>query len=137
MSGPAAQSVLVVDDDEGVALTFSRMLRLHGYRVETATNPEAGLAIAITRPPDAIILDLRMPLVGGLEFLRRLRAGKTNYATTSVTIVTGDYFIDDEIADEIKSLGAQVSFKPLWLDDLADVVRAMLPSPPPPVSACA
>ena len=137
MSGPAAQSVLVVDDDEGVALTFSRMLRLHGYRVETATNPEAGLAIAITRPPDAIILDLRMPLVGGLEFLRRLRAGKTNYATTSVTIVTGDYFIDDEIADEIKSLGAQVSFKPLWLDDLADVVRAMLPSAPPPVSACA
>ena len=137
MSGPAAQSVLVVDDDEGVALTFSRMLRLHGYRVETATNPEAGLAIAITRPPDAIILDLRMPLVGGLEFLRRLRAGKTHYATTSVTIVTGDYFIDDEIADEIKSLGAQVSFKPLWLDDLADVVRAMLPSAPPPVSACA
>jgi DNA-binding response OmpR family regulator len=137
MSGPAAQSVLVVDDDEGVALTFSRMLRLYGYRVETATNPEAGLAIATARPPDAIILDLRMPLVGGLEFLRRLRAGMTNHATTSVTIVTGDYFIDDEIADEIKSLGAQVSFKPLWLDDLVDVVRAMLPSTPPPVSACA
>ena len=137
MSDPAAQSVLVVDDDEGVALTFSRMLRLHGYRVETATNPEAGLAIAMARPPDAIILDLRMPLVGGLEFLRRLRAVKTDHATTSVTIVTGDYFIDDDIAAEIKSLGAQVSFKPLWLDDLVDVVRAMLPSMPPPVSACA
>ena len=135
MSDPAAQSVLVVDDDEGVALTFSRMLRLHGYRVETATNPEAGLAIAMARPPDAIILDLRMPLVGGLEFLRRLRAVKTDHATTSVTIVTGDYFIDDDIAAEIKSLGAQVSFKPLWLDDLVDVVRAMLPSTPPHVSA--
>ena len=137
MADPAAQSVLVVDDDEGVALTFSRMLRLHGYRVETATNPEAGLAIAMARPPDAIILDLRMPLVGGLEFLRRLRAGKIAHATTSVTIVTGDYFIEDHIAAEIKQLGAEVCFKPLWIDDLVDVVRAMLTSTPPPISACA
>ena len=136
MADPAAQCVLVVDDDEGVALTFSRMLRLHGYRVETATNPEAGLAIANTRPPDAIILDLRMPIVGGLEFLRRLRDFKTDHAT-SVTIVTGDYFIEEHIAAEIKHLGAQVCFKPLWLDDLVDVVRAMLPSTPPPVGACA
>jgi len=136
MADPAAQFVLVVDDDEGVALTFSRMLRLHGYRVETATNPEAGLAIAITRPPDAIILDFRMPIVGGLEFLRRLRDFKTD-RVPSVTIVTGDYFIDEHIAAEIKRLGAQVCFKPLWIDDLVDVVRAMIPSPPPPVSAYA
>lgn len=136
MTGPVAPSVLVVDDDEGVALTFSRMLRLHGYRVETATNPEAGLAVALARPPDAIILDLRMPLVSGLEFLRRLRGLETD-RPTSVTIVTGDYFIDDHIVVEIKQLGAEVCFKPLWLDDLVDVVRAMLPSTPPPVSACA
>ena len=134
MKDPAAQSVLVVDDDEGVALTFSRMLRLHGYRVETATNPEAGLAIAIARPPDAIILDLRMPLVSGLEFLRRLRDNKTAQATT-VAIVTGDYIIEDHMAAEIKHLGAQVCFKPLWIDDLVDVVRAMLPSTTPSVCA--
>jgi DNA-binding response OmpR family regulator len=136
MTDLAAQSVLVVDDDEGVALTFSRMLRLQGYRVETATNPETGLALAIARPPDAIILDLRMPIVGGLEFLRRLRDVETARAT-SVTIVTGDYFIEDHIAAEIKQLGAEVCFKPLWIDDLVDVVRAMLTSAPPPISACA
>lgn len=136
MTDPATHSVLVVDDDEGVALTFSRMLRLQGYRVETATNPEAGLAIAISRPPDAIILDLRMPLVNGVEFLRRLRDFKTDHPT-SVTIVTGDYFIEDQMAAEIKQLGAQVCFKPLWIDDLVDVVRAMLTSTPPPISACA
>src|SRR5258706_1709029 len=112
------------------------MLRLQGYRVETATNPEAGLAIAVERPPDAIILDLRMPLVSGLEFLRRLRSLQTDHPT-SVTIVTGDYFIEDHIAAEINQLGAQVCFKPLWIDDLVDVVRAMLTSTPPPISACA
>lgn len=129
------KSVLVVDDDEGVALTFSRMLRLYGYRVETATNPVTGLAFATAHPPDAIILDLRMPIVGGLEFLRRLRSLKTGHP--SVAIVTGDYFIEDHIAAEIKALGAQVCFKPLWVDDLIDVVRAMLASAPPPISAVA
>jgi CheY-like chemotaxis protein len=134
MADPVAQSVLVVDDDEGVALTFSRMLRLQGYRVETATNPERGLAFATSQTPDAIILDLRMPIVGGLEFLRRLRgAGHAS----KVTIVTGDYFIEEPIAAEIKQLGAQVCFKPLWIDDLVDVVNTMLAPPTPPVSACA
>jgi two-component system response regulator PrrA len=136
MADPTTQSVLVVDDDEGVALTFSRMLRLQGYKVQTATNPETGLALAIAHPPDAIILDLRMPILGGLDFLRRLRALKTDHAT-SVTIVTGDYFIEDHIAAEIKHLGAQVCFKPVWIDDLVDVVRAMLAGTPPPVDACA
>jgi two-component system response regulator PrrA len=133
---PATQSVLVVDDDEGVALTFSRMLRLHGYRVETATNPQTGLALATAHTPDAIILDLRMPIVGGLEFLRRLRGLKSD-RPTAVTIVTGDYFIEEEIAAEIKQLGAQVCFKPMWIDDLVIVVRTMLGSAPPPVGACA
>lgn len=136
MSDPSTQSVLVVDDDEGVALTFSRMLRLHGYHVRTATNPETGLALAAAHTPDAILLDLRMPLVGGLEFLRRLRNLKTSQ-TTCVAIVTGDYFIEDQIAAEIKQLGAEVCFKPLWIDDLVDVVRGMLTPAPPSVTAIA
>jgi len=132
MAGTLPQCVLVVDDDEGVALTFSRMLRLQGYRVETATNAETGLALATTHKPDAIILDLRMPIFGGVEFLRRLRSANTDPASAapSVTIVTGDYFIEEPIASELKQLGAQVCFKPLWIDDLVDVVGRMLAPPP-------
>ena len=138
MSGTVPQSVLVVDDDEGVALTFSRMLRLQGYRVETATNAETGLAIATAHKPDAIILDLRMPIFGGVEFLRRLRKAHENQPgpPTCVTIVTGDYFIEEPIATELKELGAQVCFKPLWIDDLVDVVGRMLSPTPPSDSAC-
>jgi CheY-like chemotaxis protein len=139
MSGTLPQCVLVVDDDEGVALTFSRMLRLQGYRVETATNAETGLALATAHKPDAIILDLRMPIFGGLEFLRRLRSANTDPASAapSVTIVTGDYFIEEPIASELRQLGAQVCFKPLWIDDLVDVVGRMLAPPPPSADGCA
>jgi DNA-binding response OmpR family regulator len=139
MSDTVPQRVLVVDDDEGVALTFSRMLRLQGYRVETATNAETGLALATAHKPDAIILDLRMPIFGGVEFLRRLRSATGDGAglEPSVTIVTGDYFIEEPIATELKQLGAQVCFKPLWIDDLVDVVGRMLSRTPPPADTCA
>lgn len=117
--------ILIVDDDEGVTTTFARMLRLEGFEVRTAMNGESGLREASASRPDAIILDLRMPLVDGLRFLRRLRAdaGQRN---TPVAIVTGDYFLDDEIATELRQLGAEVKFKPLWLEDLVGLARNLL-----------
>lgn len=120
-----AARILIVDDDEGVTTTFARMLRLEGFDVRTAINGEMGLREASLSNPDAIILDLRMPLVDGLRFLRRLRADDKR-RETPVAIVTGDYFMDDEIATELRQLGAEVKFKPLWLEDLVGLARDLL-----------
>jgi len=117
--------ILIVDDDEGVTQTFARMLRLEGFEVRTATSAEAGLREAERSHPDAIILDLRMPIVDGLDFLRRLRADDTQRATP-VAIVTGDYFLDDLISSELRELGAELKFKPLWLEDLVGLARNLL-----------
>ena len=114
-----------MDDDEGVTQTFARMLRLEGYEVLTAMTAESGLREADTRRPDAIILDLRMPIVDGLGFLRRLRA-RDAHRETPVAIVTGDYFLDDSTTAELRMLGAELKFKPLWLDDLLDLARGLL-----------
>ena len=67
------QAILIVDDDEGVTDSFSRLLTLEGFTVYASLNPEGGLRIAAAKHPDAIILDLRMPLINGLQFLQRLR----------------------------------------------------------------
>jgi two-component system response regulator PrrA len=117
--------ILIVDDDEGVTTTFARMLRLEGFDVRTALNGEMGLREASRSRPDAIILDLRMPLVDGLRFLRRLRADDEQ-RDVPVAIVTGDYFLDDDIATELRQLGAEVKFKPLWLEDLVGLARDLL-----------
>jgi DNA-binding response OmpR family regulator len=119
--------ILIVDDDEGVTQTFARMLRLEGYQVRTAVSAETGLQEAQTNAPDAIILDLRMPLVDGLGFLRRLRA-QDEQRTTPVAIVTGDYFLDDSVSAELRELGAELRFKPLWLEDLVGLARNLLQS---------
>jgi two-component system response regulator PrrA len=117
--------ILIVDDDEGVTQTFARMLRLEGYQVRTAINAETGLREAEDCHPDAIILDLRMPLVDGLGFLRRLRA-HDEQRLVPVAIVTGDYFLDDAVSTELRELGAELRFKPLWLEDLVGLARNLL-----------
>ena len=125
MSEPTTATILIVDDDEGVTQTFARMLRLEGFHVCTAVTAENGLHAAEVSHPDAIILDLRMPLVDGLGFLRRLRACD-DHRTTPVAIVTGDYFLDDAVAAELRELGAELRFKPLWLEDLVGLARDLL-----------
>lgn len=121
----AHETILIVDDDEGVTQTFARMLRMEGYQVRTALNAETGLREASEHPPDAIILDLRMPMVDGLGFLRRLRSSESQRATP-VAIVTGDYFLDDTISSELRELGAELKYKPLWLEDLVGLARTLL-----------
>ena len=122
---PAHSTILIVDDDEGVTQTFARMLKLEGFQVRTAINAESGLKVANESQPNAIILDLRMPLVDGLGFLRRLRS-QDDQRATPVAIVTGDYFLEDSVANELRELGAELRFKPLWLEDLVGLARNLL-----------
>jgi len=117
--------VLLVDDDPETTQTFARMLKLEGYDVRTAINAEAGLHAMEVTAPDAILLDLHMPLVDGLAFLRRLRADE-HQQHTPVAIVTGDYFIDDTISNELSELGVEVYLKPLWLEDLVTITHALV-----------
>jgi DNA-binding response OmpR family regulator len=122
------QTVLIVDDDPGVTTTFARMLRLEGYEVATALTADAGLRQIDTDRPDAVLLDLRMPLVDGLDFLRELRARETE-RRTPVAIVTGDYALDDSTMRELGALGVEVYFKPVWFPDLIDIARRLIETP--------
>jgi len=121
----ATRTILIVDDDRSVADTFARMLKLEGFRVATALSAETGLELADTVNPDAIILDMRMPITNGLQFLRLIRA-KPPLASVPVAIVTGDYFLSEPIQHELKSLGASIRFKPLWLEDLIALARTLI-----------
>src|ERR671918_2255435 len=123
-----APRVLIVDDDGATADSFSRTLRLEGYEVWAALSAEEGLALAQTHQPHAVILDLRMPLTSGLQFLRAVRA-IPGLTSTPVAIVTGDYYLEEAQAAEIKALGAELRYKPLWLEELVTLARELLNIP--------
>ena len=127
-SGTATRTILIVDDDRSVADTFARMLKLEGFEVATALSPEAGLELARMVKPCAVILDMRMPIMSGLEFLRKIRK-VPSIATVPVAIVTGDYFLSEPIQEELRGLGAAISFKPMWLEDLIALAKTLLKPP--------
>jgi DNA-binding response OmpR family regulator len=124
-AGSTLRTILIVDDDRSVADTFARMLKLEGFTVATALSAEAGLELAETVKPDAIILDMRMPITNGLQFLRQVRA-RPHLVEVPVAIVTGDYFLSDSIQLELKTLGASIRFKPLWLEDLLALAKTLV-----------
>src|SRR5205823_12914637 len=65
--------ILIVDDESRVTSALRRVLAYEGYTVSTAADGENALAIARTRPPDLVILDIMLPRINGLEVCRRLR----------------------------------------------------------------
>jgi two-component system response regulator PrrA len=122
---PTTTTILIVDDDKSVADTFARMLKLEGFTVATALSAEVGLELAESVRPQAIILDMRMPITNGLQFLRLVRS-KPHLVDVPVAIVTGDYFLPESVQHELKSLGASIRFKPMWLEDLVALARTLV-----------
>ena len=127
-AGPGGSSsvptVVVIDDDVAVDESFGQMLRAAGYEPHTEADCRSGLAYLETARPSALILDLHLPDESGLACLRRLRA-QPAHRTLPVAILTGDYFLDEEVARELAALGARVFFKPVWEQDLIRIVEQL------------
>src|SRR3984957_2685090 len=69
-------TVLVVDDEFGIAELFEAILEDEGHRVLTASNGRHGLEVLAKERPDVVFLDYMMPVMDGGNMLRRMTAGK-------------------------------------------------------------
>ena len=116
-------TILLIDNDRSIADGFAQALQLEGYSTFTALSGEAGLELAESVSPDAIILDMKLPGLNGLEVLRELRSRRH---PTSVAVLTGDYLLSADVMAELKALGAFVRFKPLLLEDLTALARDLV-----------
>jgi CheY-like chemotaxis protein len=121
----SAHRVLVVDDDEGVRLTFSRVLKMDGYRVQVAATAEEALSEVEQERPDAILVDLKMPLINGVGFLYRLREDPANQ-DIAVGVITGAPVLDDATVNDLRALNAQIWFKPLSIEQIQRVAQILL-----------
>jgi CheY-like chemotaxis protein len=117
--------ILIVDDDPIVGQTFSRMLGVSGYDVDVVLSAEAGLEHAGQRVPDAILMDMRMPVMDGAGLLARVRRDE-KLREVPVAVITGDHFLSDEALDQLRAYGATIRFKPLMMNDLLALVRGLL-----------
>jgi two-component system response regulator MprA len=114
--------VLVADDDLAVRRSLERALRLEGYDVTLAADGRQTLEAVVSSPPDALVLDVRMPEVDGLEVCRRLRAISD---PTPVLMLTAK----DAVSDRVEGLDAGADdylVKPFALPELLARLRALL-----------
>jgi two-component system, OmpR family, response regulator len=119
------QSVLIVEDDLGSAQTFEAMLIAHGHTVRVARDAETGLHEVERDMPAVALVDLHLPLADGVEFVRRVRSRSAG-RRVPVALMTGDYFIDERVTDELAGLGVPLHFKPLWEEDVLQIVESLL-----------
>lgn len=116
-------TVMVVDDEPDVPLIARMVLHADGYEVLEFDSGEAALAeLEAGNLPDVLLLDIRMPGIGGWEVLRRLRADPAS-AAMPVVVFTADLGARSEASEHLEP-GQALLTKPFQADDLLAVVRA-------------
>jgi two-component system response regulator AtoC len=114
--------VMVIDDESDTRVSLFDLLRSEGYLVTTFENPHEALTRVHEIHPDAVILDVRMPQVSGVDFLPDLRLAAPDAAILMLTA-----FATPELREEAMHRGAaDVMSKPFRTRALLDALRGAL-----------
>jgi two-component system OmpR family response regulator len=115
-------SVLVVDDEAVLAEMVSMALRYEGWNITTAADGNAAIASAKTARPDAVVLDVMLPDMSGLEVLRKLREQNPHLP---VLLLTAKDAVEDRIAG-LTAGGDDYVTKPFSIEEVVLRLRALL-----------
>jgi CheY-like chemotaxis protein len=109
--------ILVVDDEPDERFLVGRVLTREGHEVTVASNGAAALKAVKERPPDLVVTDIMMPVMDGLELIRRLR-GDPLTAPIPILAASGDTHLAGS-ADAVLS-------KPYGNQQLVEIVSGLL-----------
>jgi len=116
--------VLVVEDEADHLAAVRLTLKLSGYDVWDALTGEQALSVLAERSPDAVVLDVRLPGIDGLDVFRRLRAQER---LAAVPVVLCSAHADaDECDIAISDPHARFLAKPYHPNELIDTLRAVM-----------
>ena len=117
----AVTRILVVDDEPQLRRALDINLRVRGYEVHQASTGEEALRLVASVHPDAIVLDLGLPGIDGLEVIRGIRG----WSTVPIVVLS----VRDAEADKVSALDAGADdyvTKPFGMDELLARLRAAL-----------
>lgn len=114
--------LLIVEDDDALRAVLEKRLKAEGYAVDACATGTDGLDFALSVEYDAVILDILLPGIDGLEILRRLRGAGNGSPVLMLTAL-------DAVADRVNGLNTGADdylVKPFAFDELLARIRALL-----------
>jgi len=117
-------SVLVVDDSIGICQTMSMILRRKGFEVSCAADGPAAVEKVRERPFDAVLLDIRLPGMDGVEVHKRIRSLRPGAKVAMMTA----YAVEDKVRDALSAGADTVFYKPLDMDAIINYLQKGTPA---------
>jgi len=122
MKKKAETSILIVDDNIGQCKTMSFILKRNGYAVTTADNGSEALAIVEKSPFDLIFMDIKMPLMNGVEAYKQIK----NIRPEARVIMMTAYAVEDLVEEAINNNAYTCLYKPLDMSEVLDLTSEIL-----------
>lgn len=114
------KKILIIDDEFQNREMLSDFLEIKGYEVFTADNGAEGLVIFKNQETDAAIIDIKMPVMNGIECATEIRRIKNNYP---IIMITGHVDIDYKL--QIKKKGLKhLLIKPLNINEIDEILQS-------------
>jgi two-component system OmpR family response regulator len=114
--------ILLVEDDQKIALFIVKGLKAEGFAVDHAANGEDGLHLALTEPYDAAVIDIMLPKLDGLALIERMRQAKNKIP---VIILSAKDTVDDRVAG-LQTGGDDYLTKPFAFSELLARIQALI-----------
>ncbi len=121
-----AKTVLIVEDNPLNMTLFKEILELHGYLTVAAADGDSGLALARTKRPDVILMDIQLPNMSGFEVIRHLKQDP-NLQSIPVVAVTAHAMVGDESTVRLAGCEEYLT-KPVSIERLLEVVARYAPA---------
>ena len=115
--------LLIVDDEEASRYGMRRALTTFGYNVSEAESAEAARILIKQQEPDLMLLDVNLPGISGLDFLRELQGATTSNGPAPLVIIITAHGSERMAVEAVKSGAYDYLSKPFELDDLRLVIK--------------
>jgi two-component system response regulator HydG len=112
-------SILIVDDNISQVKTMSFVLRRKGYAVATAVNGAGAVETVQHRPFDIIFMDIKMPLMDGVETYKRIKTVRPE----TVTVMMTAYAVEDLIQEALQQGAYGVIYKPFDIEKVLTLIE--------------
>jgi CheY-like chemotaxis protein len=126
MQSSGTKKILIVDDSEETRRLIGRVLSMQGYPILEASNGREAIEVAQREIPDLILMDVNLPVMGGIDATRHIRQQPENQDTIILACtddISGDYYR----TEALEAGCTDYITKPFTLDEIEELVTQYFP----------